>query len=144
MKMKFWISAGIVALTLLGMCYAAKAHHKKGHDVFVKDQVGRAEVVICDTQEQAESILKASLENGHQAGIDKFRELYIARNSRNEHVCLVQAIALFMKEQVSVFDGVPFDSGTDSKTIYVIRGSIRDMSYYFLSLWPLVPAGEDI
>lgn len=115
----------------------AQAHHANTHTKFLVGEYGKGTTVLCDTAENVEAILKASITNGHEAGVARFNEL------NNQGHCFLSKFNLKMEKVISTFQGVPFSGPDDSKLMWVIQASHKEKTYFLASLWPLVVAGDD-
>lgn len=92
-----------------------------------------AQVVLCDTQEQAESIPTAHRDEGYFAATVQYMMLKQTINGSGEPTCSFGQWPMKVNKRVSMFTGLKFPPQDIEKTVYVLEVQVAGVTYYVLS-----------
>ena len=113
-------------LGLVWACHALSQTLPSSHTVMVQ-------VVLCDTQEQAESIPIAHRDEGYVAGTIQYLMLKQTLNGDGEPACSFGQWPMKVNKRLSVFAGLKFPPSETEKTMYILEVTIGETTYYAIS-----------
>lgn len=115
----WWVIALFVIILIGGILLLEPVRAE--HDVLYPGDKVTGLTLLCDTQEQLESILTAHAENGFAGGKVRYNELQRQRNEYFEPLCVQGNMtdSVIIEELISVFGGLEYPSGV--RTVWVVR-----------------------